>query len=325
VVPAALASAAIAPVGIVASVVAPNVLEPAVAGALFVPGVLATGAPAAGFMPAAFVPAAFVPAAACAIRPPAWAMSGIRGASGILDAGRPMRPRECIHDLRIELNPGELPELGHRLLARQRRQPVGARRRHRLEGVGHVEDPRQHRDLVAHQAVRIARAVVPLVVVPNDRQLRGQLRHRGDDVRADHRVRVHDRALFARQEARLVEDAVRNADLPDVVEQPAPFQGLELLLGPSHHAPDVDRDLLDPLAVSRRPVATCVNRLRQARHRLREHLAHLDDLVEGATHDPDGKCEEQCRPPPHRVCGKRHQPGKGGQGDPVGEEGRKIT
>ena len=203
--------------------------------------------------------------------------SGLWLASGVVDAGCPVGLREGVHDLGIELDPGELPELGHRLLTRERRQAIGARCRHRLEGVGHVEDPRQHRDLVAHQAVGIAGAVVPLVVVSNDRQLGRQPRHRGDDVRADHRVRVHDRALLPGQEARLVEDAVRNADLPDVVEQPTPLQGLELLLGPPHHAPDVHRDHLDPLAVAGCPVAPCVDGLRQAGHRLGEHLAHLDD------------------------------------------------
>ena len=232
------------------------------------PVALAAFGPPAGPVPAAIavaarVPAAFAPAtsaaAACAIRPPAWAMSGTGGRGSVARPASLMPAAQWVFVnastiVGIELDPGELPELGHRLLTRQRLHAVRARGRHGLEGVGHVEDPGQDRDLVAHQAVGVAGAVVPLVVVPNDRELGGQLRHWGDDVRADHRVGVHDRALFPRQAVRLVQHAVRNADLPDVVEQPTPLQGLELLLGQPHHAPDVHRDQLDPLAVAGRPV-----------------------------------------------------------------------
>jgi hypothetical protein len=79
---------------------------------------------------------------------------------------------------------GELAQLRHRLVGRERLHPVRACRRHGLEGVGHVEDPGELGDLVADEAIGVPRTVVPLVVVPDDRQLRGQLRDRGDDVGA---------------------------------------------------------------------------------------------------------------------------------------------
>jgi hypothetical protein len=47
-------------------------------------------------------------------------------------------------------------QLGDRGLARQR-GPVGARRRHRVVGVGHRDDARRERDLVADEAVRVMR------------------------------------------------------------------------------------------------------------------------------------------------------------------------
>ena len=46
-----------------------------------------------------------------------------------------------------------------------------------------------------------------------------------------------------------LQDVVRDADLADVVEQAAPLERLELRVADPHHPADVDRDLLDPLAV----------------------------------------------------------------------------
>jgi hypothetical protein len=92
-----------------------------------------------------------------------------------------------------------------------------------------VEDPGELRDLVADQAIRIARAVVPLVVVADDRQLRRELRDRRDDLRPEHRMGVHRDPLVAGQPVRLQQDVVRHADLADVVEQAAPLERLELL------------------------------------------------------------------------------------------------
>ena len=92
------------------------------------------------------------------MRSAAWAISGIwRGSAlpaGIGDAVDMCRLDEGVDDDRVELDAGELAQLGERLLGRQRRHPVGARGRHRLEGVGDVEDPGELRDLVADQPVR---------------------------------------------------------------------------------------------------------------------------------------------------------------------------
>ncbi len=55
-----------------------------------------------------------------------------------------------------------------------------------------------------------------------------QLGHRRDDLRAQHRVGVHDHPLFAGQALLLEQDVVGDADLADVVEQAAPLERLEL-------------------------------------------------------------------------------------------------
>ena len=72
----------------------------------------------------------------------------------------------------IELDAAVLAQLAERLLLAERRHAVRPGGGHRLERVGDVQDPRQARDVVAHQSVRVARAVEPLVVMADDRQLR---------------------------------------------------------------------------------------------------------------------------------------------------------
>ena len=76
-----------------------------------------------------------------------------------------------------------------------------------------------------------------------------ELGDRRDDLRAQDRVRVHDHPLVLVEPLLLEQDAVRDADLADVVEQAAPLERLELGVGDVHDPPDVDGDLLDPMAV----------------------------------------------------------------------------
>ena len=96
-------------------------------------------------------------------------------AARVGDALDVVRLDERVDHDRVELDAGELAQLAERLLGGQRRHPVGPGGGHRLERVGDVEDPGELRDLVADQPVRVARAVVPLVVVADDRQLRREL------------------------------------------------------------------------------------------------------------------------------------------------------
>ena len=58
--------------------------------------------------------------------------------------------------------------------------------------------------------------------------------------------------LLTVQPVLLQQDAVGHPDLPDIVQQAAPFQGLELAVVDAHHLADIDRDFLHPLAVPRR-------------------------------------------------------------------------
>ena len=220
--------------------------------------------------------------------------SGRSRARGDPDPGSldPLGPDERVDDLGVELDPGELAQLGQGLLRGQRDHPIWPLGGHRLERVGAVEDPGQLRDLLTDQPIRIARAVVPLVVVADDRQLRGQLGDRGDDLRTEHRVAVHDRPLILGQPVRLEQNVIRDADLPDVVEQAAPLQGLHLRLVAAHDVPDVARDHHHPTAVHARRWIALVDGLSQRPDRLREHLAHLDKLTLSVPSRIERQCEE---------------------------------
>jgi hypothetical protein len=61
------------------------------------------------------------------------------------------------------------------------------------------------------------------------------------------------------------------------MEQAAPLERLQLRVGDVHDPADVDRDLLDPMAVLGRERVALVHRLGQRADGLGEHLAHLDE------------------------------------------------
>src|SRR4051812_8661274 len=132
---------------------------------------------------------------------------------------RAEQPHERLDELRVELAAGLGGDLGQRVLDR----PGVLVRAGRHERVVHVADRADapgDRDLLAAQAGRVAGAVPALVVRAGDRlgeleELRARV---GEHRRADRRVGLHDLPLLAVELARLEEDAVRDADLADVVE-----------------------------------------------------------------------------------------------------------
>src|SRR5206468_3012070 len=130
---------------------------------------------------------------------------------------------EGFHDVRVELDASVLADLAKGLLGGEGLGAVGPRRGHRLERVGDVEDPRPERDVLALEAVGIARAVEPLVVVADDRDLRAELLYLAGDARPDLGVAVHLDALVAAEAGLLEQDGVAHPDLAHVVEEAAPL------------------------------------------------------------------------------------------------------
>ena len=97
-------------------------------------------------------------------------------------------------------------------------RPVRARRGHRLEDVGDGEHAHRRREVLGAQPVRIAAAVEALVMRGGERR---EVREAGDaleDPRGDERVLADLRALRGGQPGGLVEDAVGDRQLADVVE-----------------------------------------------------------------------------------------------------------
>src|SRR6188472_4569690 len=82
----------------------------------------------------------------------------------VVDALEGQDPLERGHTAGAELGACGAPELVQRLRSGPG-GPVDARRQHRVERVRDVDDPRAERDLFAGEAVRVAAAVVALVVV----------------------------------------------------------------------------------------------------------------------------------------------------------------
>ena len=100
------------------------------------------------------------------------------------------------------------------------RAPVRAVARHRVQRVRDREDARAERNLHLADPIRVPGAVPALVVVPNDLQpLALEQRDPAHQLLPEHRVRLEQAALGRGQRALLLENLVRDPDLPDVVEQ----------------------------------------------------------------------------------------------------------
>ena len=143
-------------------------------------------------------------------------------------------------------------------------RPVGAGARQRVERVGDEHDPRRQRDRVAGEPVRIAEPVDPLVARPRALADEGVEVELGENVVRDHRVRLHDLPLALVERGRLAQDLLGDADLPDVVEQGADLDRLELLAAEAELPGERERERGHALGVAAR---VDVLRLHAARER----------------------------------------------------------
>src|SRR5207248_297129 len=125
----------------------------------------------------------------------------------------------------VELAAGALREPAHGLAVAEAVpiRPVG---RHRVVRIANEDDPRLERDVLAGEAVGVARAVPTLVAVADDRPDGLQPVDRSDDPLAELRVRLDDLPLGGSQAPRLGEHVARDTDLADVVEQSAELEVL---------------------------------------------------------------------------------------------------
>src|SRR5262245_61184370 len=181
-----------------------------------------------------------------------------------LDLARDDEAAEGAHERGVELRARAALDLAGRLLEAAR-WLVAGEARHRVEGVGERDDARLERDRVAGEALGIARAVPPLVVVVDGRS---DLRPDADAVEhaeAEHRVlgagaRVHLLGAVELQH-------------PDVVEQRREVQPLEPVLLEGELAPETVRVLRDAVRVAAVVVEVRVERVDEDVGHVREEVA----------------------------------------------------
>ena len=169
-------------------------------------------------------------------------------------------------------------------LLRRARLAVELARRHDLDGVGDRDDACAERDVGAGDAVRVAEAVPPLVVVTHDRPRRREQVERLEELVADLGMRLDDPPLLVVERRRLEQHPVRDADLADVVEDRSEADRLDLLLGKLEQLRDPDGERREPLAMTVQVGVACLDRVgeRACERRREQPLAQLLPRARGA-------------------------------------------
>src|SRR6266403_5699094 len=147
--------------------------------------------------------------------------------------------RERLHAAGVELGAAAARDLQARL-GERRRLAIRAVAGHRVQRIRDGEDARAQRDRLSPELVRISSAVPALLVREHD--LRGGAEEVDglQDPVAHLRMPPHLRPLGLGQGTWLEEDAVRDADLADVVEERAAADVLDLVLRNAHPPRDGD-------------------------------------------------------------------------------------
>jgi hypothetical protein len=128
---------------------------------------------------------------------------------------------------RVELGAGATPDLADRVLEAGP-LAIGAVGGHRVQGVGQGEDPGPDVDLLAEESPGVALAVEALLVAEDDRRRGAEEGDALDHLVADVRVALHLRPFLGSEASRLEQHRVGHADLPDVVEERAAADLLQL-------------------------------------------------------------------------------------------------
>ena len=130
---------------------------------------------------------------------------------------------------------------------------------------------------LARLSVRIALAVHALVARAGDLEHDRIEVDLLEDVLGDHRVLLHHLPLLVVERARLVEDALRDPDLADVVQEGADLDRIELVALVAEAFGERDGDVGDALRVAAGVVVLCLHRASQRADRLDELLPDLLD------------------------------------------------
>src|SRR5438067_6475046 len=170
--------------------------------------------------------------------------------------------QESLNQTCIPLLAGTLRQDVDRLLPRAA-APVRAVARHGHERVGDGDDPGEQRNLVAAETVGIACAVNPLVVVADRRKQLVGTRQWGQDLLANDGVTLHLAELSWIEPACFGENAHRDTQGADVVQQGGFVKKGELVLGQSNGGAELYRPVSDVLGEPRTAVVAILDRAGQ--------------------------------------------------------------
>jgi len=162
-----------------------------------------------------------------------------------------------------------------RVRPRRAIRPIG---RQRVVHVGHRDDARADRNLVAHEPVGVPGPVAPFVVMADHQGARGEEIERRDDLGADQRMVPHHRPLVGIELTGLAKHRFGNADLPDVVQEPGLANHIDVGRRQSQRRRDAAAPRSDSLGMPARVWILRLERIGQAKQRLIDRALHL--LVE---------------------------------------------
>lgn len=129
---------------------------------------------------------------------------------------------------------------------------IGAGTGHRIVAVRHGNDPREHRDRLSLQPVRIALAVEPFVVVKNRRQQMVDLPQAGQNFVTHGHVLLDELHLVGCEWSVLAKHRVGNPDLADVVQQSGQVNVVQFVVRKSQFTAQLDGNAGHTLAVTER-------------------------------------------------------------------------
>jgi hypothetical protein len=101
----------------------------------------------------------------------------------------------------------------------------------RVINIGDLKDPCGERNFCALQPVRVPRAVLLFMVVPNDRQDMAKGSERGANSLTRDCVLLHDFSLFRSKRSGFEQDVLRHGQLTDIVHKAASTQSDAHFLG----------------------------------------------------------------------------------------------
>src|SRR5512134_1750633 len=120
----------------------------------------------------------------------------------------------------------------------------------RVPRINDGKDPCSKRDLLSLQSPRIASTVPSRMMAVRDVEGRPQVDDRGEELKGMDRMAAHDLHLLFGQRTFLEEDTVRDAHLPDIMEQGTPAGMDQIFFGHSHHPRDLCRFFSDSAGMS---------------------------------------------------------------------------